>query len=74
MTKLTEFNPTSRQHIAWALQTFRGARFTKVTDTGKPKVDEANLSEIRDLALSQGNRSCTMSARCLSVCCPCRSG
>ena len=42
MTRLTDFNPTSRQHIAWALQNFRGAR-TKVTDTGKPKVDEAVL-------------------------------
>ena len=71
MTKLTEFNPTSRQHIAWALQTFRGARFTKVTDTGKPKVDEANLSEIRDLALSQGNQllhdECEMFIRLLSL-------
>ena len=56
MTRLTEFNPTSRQHIAWALQNFRGARFTKVTDTGKPKVDEATISEIRDLALSQDNQ------------------
>ena len=55
MTKLLEFNPTSRQHIAWALKHFRGARFTKVTDTGKPKVDEATLSEVRDIALSQGN-------------------
>ena len=44
MTKLLDFNPTSRQHIAWALQTYRGARFTKVTDTGKPKVDEASIS------------------------------
>ena len=56
MTKLTDFNPTSRQHIAWALQNFRGARFTKVTDTGKPKVDEATISEVRDIALSQGNQ------------------
>ena len=56
MTKLVEFNPTSRQHIAWALQTHRGARFTKVTDTGKPKVDEATLSEMRDIALQQGNQ------------------
>ena len=31
MTKLLDFNPTSRQHIVWALQTFRDARFTKVT-------------------------------------------
>ena len=56
MTKLTEFNPTSRQHIAFALQTFRSARFVKVTDTGKPKVDEATLSEIKDTALVQGNQ------------------
>ena len=56
MTKLLDFNPTSRQHIAWALSTFRGARFTKLTDSGKPKVDEATLSELRDLALSQGNQ------------------
>jgi len=32
MTKLVDFNPTSRLHIHWALTTFRGARFTKVTD------------------------------------------
>jgi len=56
MTHLLEFNPTSRQHIAWALQNFRQARFTKVTDTGKPKVDEATLSEMRDIALQQGNQ------------------
>lgn len=55
MTKLVEFNPTSRQHIAWALQTFRGARFTKMTDTGKPKVDEAILAEVRDMAVQQDN-------------------
>ena len=35
MTKLLEFNPTSRQHCAWALQNFLGARFIKTTDTGK---------------------------------------
>ena len=56
MTHLLDFNPTSRQHIAWALQNFRGARFTKVAETGKPKVDEATLSEMRDVALSQGNQ------------------
>ena len=71
MTKLTEFNPTSRQHIAWALQNFRGARFSKVTDTGKPKVDEATISEVRDLALSQGNQQlhdeCEMFIRLLTL-------
>ena len=71
MTRLTDFNPTSRQHIAWALQTFRGARFTKVTDTGKPKVDEATISEVRDLALTQGNQQlhdeCEMFIRLLTL-------
>ena len=71
LTKLLDFNPTSRQHIAWALQNFRGARFTKVTDTGKPKVDEATLSEMRDLALSQGNKllheECEMFIRLLTL-------
>ena len=56
LTRLLEFNPTSRQHIAWALQNFSSARFTKVTNTGKPKVDEATLSEMRDLALSHGQQ------------------
>ena len=71
MTKLIDFNPTSRQHIAWALQNFRGARFTKVTETGKPKVDEATLSEMRDLALAQGNEllheECEMFIRLLTL-------
>ena len=71
MTRLTEFNPTSRQHIAWALQNFRGARFTKVTDTGKPKVDEATISEVRDNALIQGNQllhdECEMFIRLLTL-------
>ena len=71
MTKLLDFNPTSRQHIAWALQNFRGARFTKVTDTGKPKVDEATMSEMRDTAIQQGNErleeECNMFIRLLTL-------
>ena len=71
MTHLLEFNPTSRQHIAWALQNFRQARFTKVTDTGKPKVDEATLSEMRDIALQQGStllqEECEMFIRLLTL-------
>ena len=71
LTKLTDFNPTSRQHIAWVLQNFRGARFTKVTETGKPKVDEATLSEMRDIALQQGNlklnEECEMFIRLLTL-------
>ncbi len=71
MTKLLDFNPTSRQHIAWVLQNFSNARFTKVTDTGKPKVDEAALSEMRDVALQQGNNKlheeCQMFIRLLTL-------
>ena len=71
MTKLLDFNPTSRQHIAWALQNFSSARFTKVTDTGKPKLDEAALSELRDRALQQGNtklhEECEMFIRLLTL-------
>ena len=70
-TKLTDFNPTSRLNIAWALQQFRGARFTRLTDSGKPKVDEACLSEIRDLALQQNNlllhEECEMFIRLLTL-------
>ena len=71
MTKLVDFNPTSRLHIHWALTTFRGARFTKVTDSGKPKVDEATLSEVRDQALAAGNtqlhQECEMFIRLLTL-------
>ena len=71
MTKLVDFNPTSRLHIHWALSTFRGARFTKVTDSGKPKVDAAVLSEIKDLALAAGNQplhdECEMFVRLLTL-------
>ena len=71
MTKLLPFNPTSRQHIVWALQTFRSARFTKTTKSGKPEVTEATLSEIRDIALQQGNEQlheeCIIFIRMLTV-------
>ena len=70
-TKLLDFNPTSRLNIAWALQQFRGARFTRLTDSGKPKVDEACLSEIRDIALQQKNellhQECEMFIRLLTL-------
>jgi DNA polymerase-1 len=70
-TKLLDFNPTSRLNIVWALQTFRGARFTRLTDSGKPKVDEACLSEVRDLALQQKNtllqEECEMFIRLLTL-------
>jgi DNA polymerase I-like protein with 3'-5' exonuclease and polymerase domains len=71
MTKLLDFNPTSRQHIVWALETFRSARFTKKTGTGKPKVDEATLAEVRDIALTYNNQQlhdeCEMFIRLLTL-------
>jgi DNA polymerase I-like protein with 3'-5' exonuclease and polymerase domains len=45
-TKLTEFSPTSRDHIAWAFQKHRGWEPTEMTDTGKPKIDEEVLNAI----------------------------
>lgn len=71
MTRLEVFNPTSRQNISWALQTFRNARFTKVTDTGKPKVDEAALGELQERALQEDNQllheECGMFIRLLTL-------
>jgi DNA polymerase I-like protein with 3'-5' exonuclease and polymerase domains len=42
-TKLTEFNPTSRDHIAWAFKTWRDWQPEEFTDTGRPKIDESVL-------------------------------
>jgi len=43
LTKLKEFNPTSRDHIAWAFKTWRGWKPEEFTDSGRPKIDEAVL-------------------------------
>tara|TARA_Y100000004_G_C8955042_1_gene430399 strand:- start:3229 stop:4545 length:1317 start_codon:yes stop_codon:yes gene_type:complete len=71
LTRLEPFKPTSRQNIAWVLQQFRNARFTKVTKTGKPQVNEASLSEIQDHALQIGNqmlhKDCEMFIRLLTL-------
>lgn len=45
-TKLKEFNPTSRFHIAWAFKTWRNWTPTEFTDTGTPKIDESVLKSI----------------------------
>jgi DNA polymerase-1 len=42
-TKLTEFNPTSRDHIAWAFKTWRDWQPEEFTDTGRAKIDESVL-------------------------------
>ena len=46
MTRLTEFNPTSRDHIAWSFQQHRGWEPIEMTETGKPKIDEDILMGI----------------------------
>ena len=43
LTKLKEFNPTSRDHIGWAFMTWRGWKPDVFTDTGRPKIDEGVL-------------------------------
>lgn len=45
-TRLREFNPTSRQHIATAFQMFRGWEPLEKTETGIPKIDEDILLEL----------------------------
>ena len=45
-TKLKEFNPTSRFHIAWAFQTWRNWTPTEYTETGNAKIDESVLKTI----------------------------
>jgi DNA polymerase I len=42
-TRLVDFNPTSRDHIAWVFQTWRDWQPEEFTDTGKPKIDESVL-------------------------------
>ena len=45
-SRLKTFNPTSRQHIAFAFTAFRDWEPIEKTDTGKPKIDEKVLMEI----------------------------
>ena len=44
--RLKEFNPTSRDHIAWILTTHLNVKLNKITTTGKPIIDEITLTEI----------------------------
>ncbi len=53
LQRLKELNPTSRDHIAWILQTHYGWIPSSMTSTGKPVIDETVLKEIgSDIALS----------------------
>ena len=45
-TRLKEFNPTSRDHIAWVMQEHYGWKPTDFTDKGKPVIDEVVLKDI----------------------------
>ena len=46
MQRLKDFNPSSREHIAWWFKTFQGWKPTKLTPTGKAVIDETVLKEI----------------------------
>ncbi len=46
LTKLKELNPTSRDHIAWILQTHYGWTPLLTTSTGKPVIDETVLKDL----------------------------
>ena len=46
LTRLKELNCSSRDHIAWILQTFHGWKPKQLTATGKPIIDEVILKEI----------------------------
>lgn len=46
MTRVKEFNPTSREHIAYMFKTMRGWKPSEKTDTGKDKIDETVLKGI----------------------------
>ena len=53
LTKLKEFNPTSRDHISWILQTHYGWTPKLLTASGKAAIDETVLKELgTDIALS----------------------
>ena len=52
LTKLKEFNPTSRDHISWILQTHYGWTPSSLTNSGKAVIDETVLKDIgSDIAL-----------------------
>jgi len=52
LTKLKEFNPTSRDHISWILQTHYGWIPSSMTASGKAVIDETVLKELgTDIAL-----------------------
>lgn len=59
-TRIAEFNPTSRDHIAWILQEIYNWNPSQWTKTGKPIIDETILTEI-------GTEFSTMCAKALDL-------
>ena len=52
-TRLKDFNPQSRDHIAWILTTHYGWQPSSLTNSGKAVIDETVLKELgTDIALS----------------------
>ena len=58
--RIKEFNPTSRDHIAWILKTHFKVKLSKTTTTGKPIIDEITLTEI-NIPFSK------LCAKCLTI-------
>jgi DNA polymerase I-like protein with 3'-5' exonuclease and polymerase domains len=46
VTKLKEFSPTSRDHIAWVMENLHGWKPDKTTTSGKTAIDETVLKDI----------------------------
>ena len=59
-TKLKQLNPTSRDHIAWILQTHENWKPTQRTATGKPVVAETVLKDI-------GSETALLFLKCLDI-------
>ena len=59
-TKLKQLNPTSRDHIAWILQTHENWKPVQRTATGKPVVDETVLKDI-------GSETALLFLKCLDI-------
>ena len=59
-TKLKQLNPTSRDHIAWILQTHENWKPIQRTATGKPVVDETVLKDI-------GSETALLFLKCLDI-------
>ena len=62
-TRITELNPTSRDHIAWFLGEHYGWEPTLKTETGKAVIDEVVLKEVA----SSGITSAEGFLKCLTI-------